>query len=258
MNSATSSSAGAPLFVKALLPLLAAAALFAATWFIVVRFAPADRWGQILVGAVAFVVGALVLGRLVKNRPDLKMPMRIGVIAAALIALSGLYLTAFRDDVVNEDVAVAAPRAVATPAPEPDDAANAVDATSGAAAAEKPEPKPQPAPKPAPKENVELATGSFRGVDGHDGRGSATVIKLAEGGRVVTFTDFDIDNGPGVKVYLSPSEAYTDDVVLLGDLKGNVGNQQYEIPDGVDLSTYGTVLLWCSPFSVRMAVASLA
>ena len=86
MNDTTSSQTGSPLWLRALIPLLAAGALFAGAWFIVTTFAPADRWGQILVGTAVFVVGGLILGRLVKNRPDLKLRMRTGVIAAAVIA----------------------------------------------------------------------------------------------------------------------------------------------------------------------------
>ena len=243
--------AGAPLWLRLLLPVLAFAVLLLGAWLAVTRLAPTDRWGQILTGTVAFVAIALVLGRLVKHRPALRLPMRLGVIAAAVLAVGGLYWTSFRDQVVNEDVAVAAARAPdgpsdsqAPPAPDPAPAPRAT-------------PEPAPAPPPPPR-NVELGRGAFSGLDGHGARGTATAIRLAEGGRVVTFTDFDVDNGPGVKVYLAPSEAYGEDVIFLGDLKGNVGNQQYAIPDGVDLARYGTVLLWCEPFSVRMAAASFA
>jgi len=249
-----SSTDSSPLIVKALLPVLAAAALFVSVWFVVTRFAPADRWGQILVGAAVFVVGGVVLGRIVKHRPDLKLPMRAGVLAAAVLAAAGLYWTAFRDDVVNEDVAVATTRA-AEPSVARDASSAAEERAQETPAAT---PAPEPAPRPMPTQNIELAVGSFRGVDGHSGRGTATAIELAKGGRVVTFTDFDVDNGPGVKVYLTPDDSYGNDSVYLGNLKGNVGNQQYEIPAGVDLSVYTTVMLWCDPFSVRMAVATLS
>ena len=65
-------SESSPLIVKALLPALAAIALFVSAWFVVTQFAPADRWGQILVGAAVFVIGGVVLGRIVKNRPEVR------------------------------------------------------------------------------------------------------------------------------------------------------------------------------------------
>ncbi len=44
----------------------------------------------------------------------------------------------------------------------------------------------------------------------------------------------------------------------LGKLKANSGNQNYEIPDGADLSKYNTVLIWCQQFSVLFGSAKLA
>jgi hypothetical protein len=101
-------------------------------------------------------------------------------------------------------------------------------------------------------------SGSFGGLDGHGGGGRAQVIALAGGGRVVTFTDFDVDPGPDILVYLTPDQDTTGgDVVDLGGLKGTRGDQQYEIPQETDLRRYDTVLLWCRAFSVRIAGADL-
>ena len=74
----------------------------------------------------------------------------------------------------------------------------------------------------------------------------------------MTFTEFDVDPGVDVDVYLVPGDGSdVSDRVELGNLKGNVGDQQYEIPADADLSRYGTVVLWCKPFTVRIAVAGL-
>ncbi len=105
--------------------------------------------------------------------------------------------------------------------------------------------------------NVEVASGSFTGEDGHDGAGTATVIDQASGPQVLTFTDFDVDPGAAVEVWLTTGPNETSDRVDLGNLKGNVGDQQYEIPAGTDLAKYGTVVLYCTPFTVRIAVAPL-
>jgi arsenite methyltransferase len=48
------------------------------------------------------------------------------------------------------------------------------------------------------------------------------------------------------------------DIVNLGRLKGNIGNQNYPIPDGTDLTKYDTVLIWCKAFSVLFGSAQLA
>ncbi len=73
------------------------------------------------------------------------------------------------------------------------------------------------------------------GEDGHDGSGTATVIEQASGVRVLTFTDFDVDPGAAVEVWLTTGPNETSDRVDLGDLKGNVGDQQYEVPADADL-----------------------
>ena len=58
-------------------------------------------------------------------------------------------------------------------------------------------------------------------------------------------------------VYLTPSADDVSDRVELGGLKGNVGDQQYAIPADADLRRYSNVILWCKPFTVRIAVANL-
>ncbi|MAF59790.1 hypothetical protein CL631_03025 [bacterium] len=38
--------------------------------------------------------------------------------------------------------------------------------------------------------------------------------------------------------------------LLLGKLKRNKGSQNYEIPEGTDLSKYASVVVYCYPFNV--------
>jgi hypothetical protein len=76
---------------------------------------------------------------------------------------------------------------------------------------------------------------------------------------VLTLTDFDVDNGPDLRLYLvagpARSEDEVDDYVDLGALKGNRGDQQYELPAGLDLDRYATAVVWCRAFSVLFARA---
>jgi Electron transfer DM13 len=62
--------------------------------------------------------------------------------------------------------------------------------------------------------------------------------------------------GPDLYVYLS-TDKNASDFVNLGRLKGNVGDQNYEIPDGTDFSKYDTALIWCQAFSVLFGSAEL-
>ena len=97
----------------------------------------------------------------------------------------------------------------------------------------------------------------------HPTRGNAIVLGDGTGQRFLRFEDFRTDNGPDLNVYLStapldaPAGQFDDDFIDLGDLKGNVGSQNYEIPRDVDLSRYSTVVIWCVRFSVIFGAAEL-
>jgi hypothetical protein len=112
----------------------------------------------------------------------------------------------------------------------------------------------------ASRGNELLADGRFESVR-HDAGGRAQAIEVARGGRVLTLTSFEVDNGPDLRVYLvagpATTEGEVEDFEDLGGLKGNKGNQQYEIPEEVDLERYSTVVIWCRAFSVLFARASL-
>jgi hypothetical protein len=57
-------------------------------------------------------------------------------------------------------------------------------------------------------------------------------------------------------VYLATDKSASD-FVDLGVLKANIGNQNYEIPEGTDLAKYKTVVIWCKAFSVLFGSADL-
>ncbi len=109
-----------------------------------------------------------------------------------------------------------------------------------------------------------LASGNFHAV-AHKGMGQATIYQLADGKRVLRFTNFETSNGPDVHVYLVASKDASDSetvkqagFVELGALKGNVGDQNYELASDLDLSKYRAVTIWCKRFSVNFATAPLS
>jgi len=108
--------------------------------------------------------------------------------------------------------------------------------------------------------NVEVAAGSFRPL-AHSGTGNAAVVRLRNGERKLTLTEFETSSGPDLRVYLSTGDPAggedLGDFEDLGGLKGNIGNQQYMLPDGVDLGRYSTVVVWCRAFSVAFTSAAL-
>ena len=91
----------------------------------------------------------------------------------------------------------------------------------------------------------------------HKAEGVAKVINLADGRTFLRLENLKATNGPDLYVYLS-TDRDTSDIVNLGRLKGNIGNQNYEIPTGTDLSKYNTVLIWCKAFSTLFGSAILS
>lgn len=106
--------------------------------------------------------------------------------------------------------------------------------------------------------NTKALTGNFVGSgDGfHKAEGVVKVITLADGKRFLRLENLKATNGPDLYVYLSTGKDVSD-IVNLGRLKGNIGNQNYEIPPGTNLSKYDTVLIWCKAFSTLFGSAKL-
>jgi len=100
--------------------------------------------------------------------------------------------------------------------------------------------------------------GTFIGVgDGiHDAQGDAYTIPLEDGSNVLRLENFKSTNGPDLYVYLATDDNASD-FVNLGKLKANKGNQNYEIPEGTDLTKYNNVLIWCQAFSVLFGSAEV-
>ena len=97
----------------------------------------------------------------------------------------------------------------------------------------------------------------------HGGSGTVLVLELEDGSRVLRFEDLDVLNGPDLVVILSDrslsgADDYTDgQYLILGELKGNLGNQNYQIPAEVDLSEWATAAIWCRRFNTTFNVASI-
>ncbi len=109
-----------------------------------------------------------------------------------------------------------------------------------------------------------LTQGQFEDADAfHQGAGSATIYTLEDGSNILRFEDFEVTNGPDLHVILSSNPNPTsrgdigDDYIDLGSLKGNMGNQNYEIPADIDLSQYSSIVIYCQPFHVVFSTATL-
>lgn len=112
-----------------------------------------------------------------------------------------------------------------------------------------------------------LATGSFTSHE-HATSGTASIVEHPDGSRVLVLEGLDTSNGPDLHVWLSAADvvegtdgwytagsaAYLD----LGPLRGNLGDQVYEIPADADLSGIRSVEIWCVRFAVSFGAAQLA
>lgn len=117
-----------------------------------------------------------------------------------------------------------------------------------------------PATTPAEPAAAEIVTeylGTFES-DAHPTSGRALVLGNGTGQRFLRLEDFATDNGPDLNVYLvDSSTGDVSDFIDLGDLSGNIGDQNYEIPADVDLDRYDEVVIWCVRFGVGFGDARL-
>jgi hypothetical protein len=94
----------------------------------------------------------------------------------------------------------------------------------------------------------------------HYGRGDATVYQDL----VHLEANFEVGPGPKFHVYLVPEadvQPSTDVArtmfVDLGRLRAFKGSQNYDIPEGIDLSKFPSLVIWCEQFGVLISPAKL-
>ena len=123
--------------------------------------------------------------------------------------------------------------------------------------------------EPMPEKMTEatvLASGKFRDGDSfHKGSGDVNLYRLANGDAVLRFEDLSVTNGPDLHVLVSThpdpmnkGELRDAGYSTLGQLKGNRGDQNYEVPSDVDPDSISSVIIYCMPFHVIFSVAPLS
>lgn len=110
-----------------------------------------------------------------------------------------------------------------------------------------------------------VEAGTFHGKV-HMTSGRATIYKEGDGHLVLRLTNFKTSNGPDVHVVLIAAKDADDDAnflknstekLELGALKGNEGDQNYDIPAGADLDKFQTVSIYCERFNANFGAAPL-
>ena len=118
--------------------------------------------------------------------------------------------------------------------------------------------------EPMPGAPELLASGEFQDADRfHKGSGTAKLYDIPGMGQVLRFEEFRATNGPDLHVLLATEPLPTNrhdlgEYIDLGSLKGNVGDQNYEIPEGTEVARYASVVIYCKPFHVVFATATLS
>jgi hypothetical protein len=121
------------------------------------------------------------------------------------------------------------------------------------------------APAVLSSEPEALYTGKLEGKV-HQTSGRATIYKTAGGQQYLRLSDFTTSNGPDVHVLLVRAEdqALDQEIVKgdldhveLGSLKGNQGDQNYDLPATADLNQYQAVAIYCERFHAIFGVAKL-
>jgi hypothetical protein len=123
----------------------------------------------------------------------------------------------------------------------------------------------EPAPFSVSADAQPVYTGVLAG-RAHPTSGRASIYQTRDGKLDLRLTDFTTSNGPDVHVLLAratdqnPTKEFVLgglDSVELGPLKANQGDQNYGLPDSVDLEKYNSVVIYCERFHVVFGVAKL-
>ena len=99
-----------------------------------------------------------------------------------------------------------------------------------------------------------IKSGDFEGLAGHFAEGLAKIIEV-DGSTFLRFEDFEVTNGPDLRVYIT-SDGNVKNGIHLEKLKGSKGNQNYELND-IDIEKYNSVVIYCQPFGVYFGEAKL-
>lgn len=121
------------------------------------------------------------------------------------------------------------------------------------------------APADAQSTATAVASGQFQDAGPrYQGSGTAVLAQTSDGQTVLQLGEFSVTPGPDLEVWLvaanapgSASAVLASEWVSLGALQSPTGAQTYEIPADIDVTAYGSVVIWCEDFSVLFSVASL-
>ena len=203
------------------------------------------------------------------SRPMVVIPAAVVASIALVVAMAAFQpWRLFIDVTVDEDLPTVASVQQSEPDASDDETGqgeNTAESEPTAASEVSPSPAAGANEDPRPKRTI-IAEGAFISHE-HPTAGTARIITLEDGSRVLRLVGLDTDNGPDLKVWLAAAPVIEgrdgwfvfddDDYLSLGALKGNKGNQNYPIPADADISDLTSVTIWCERFSVSFGAAEL-
>ncbi len=181
----------------------------------------------------------------------------IPVIAFAWWLLSPLF--------ISKTVVEEFPMSASAQIPENMTQSEAEKVMEGMAKLDMPAMEDMPEMPPEMDEPVAVASGQFRDGDSfHKGSGAVTLYLLPTGEGLVRFEGLNVTNGPDLRVLVTShpdpktrADVHDSDYTEIGKLKGNRGDQNYDVPSDLDLSSIRSIVIYCAPFQVVFSVAPL-
>ena len=195
--------------------------------------------------------------------PSKKVLLIVGAIVAIPVIAFAWWLVSplFLSKTVVEDF----PMSASAQIPENMTQSEAEKVMEGMAKIDMPATEEMPEMPPEMDEPVAIASGQFRDGDSfHKGSGAVTLYRLPTGEGLVRFEGLSVTNGPDLRVLVTShpdpmtrADVHDSDYTEIGKLKGNKGDQNYDVPADLDLSSIRSIVIYCAPFQVVFSVAPL-
>ena len=195
--------------------------------------------------------------------PSKKVLLIVGAIVAIPVIAFAWWLVSplFLSKTVVEDF----PMSASAQIPENMTQGEAEKVMEGMAKIDMPATEEMPEMPPEMDEPVAIASGQFRDGDSfHKGSGAVTLYRLPTGEGLVRFEGLSVTNGPDLRVLVTShpdpmtrADVHDSDYTEIGKLKGNKGDQNYDVPADLDLSSIRSIVIYCAPFQVVFSVAPL-
>lgn len=188
----------------------------------------------LILAALWFVAAYFLLGRLTRRRRHLRFPVRIAFGVTALAVLLWLVISTAVGTTVNEPLVSGQKLSQQQPTAH----------------------VPEKSQKAPPKQPTLIATGKIVSTGAGSASGQASFVTLPSGRTKLTLKGLSVTSGPTLHVFLATHDGKSvADSKDLGSLKGNNGDQQYDVPPNVDPRRYKSVVIWCKILGVPFARA---